>query len=136
MNSVADALVRVSHLVNRVFADVAREHGLTPQQVHLLCVVADHPVGMKEITATLDLEKSSLTGLVDRVERRGLISRAHDDRDRRACRVAVTAEGARVAKTCHREVVDRLEAFAEALPADDKQRFAALVAHLVEGGRC
>lgn len=133
--SVADALVRVSHLVDRVFADVARQHGLTPQQVHLLCVVTERPVGMTEIASSLGLEKSSLTGLVDRVERRGLITRARDSHDRRACLVGVSDTGARVSRECHREVVDRLEALADALPPDDKERFASLVAHLVESER-
>ncbi|GLY92559.1 hypothetical protein [Actinoallomurus iriomotensis] len=36
----AEALVRMSHLVQHVFADVSRSHGTTPQQAHLLCVLS------------------------------------------------------------------------------------------------
>lgn len=131
--SVTGALVQVSHLVDRVFAEVARQHGLTPQQVQLLCVVGDGPVGMKELACGLSMEKSSLTGLVDRVERRGLITRVRDAHDRRAWLVAVTDEGERVSHKCHRAVVDRLEALADDLSTEDKQRFVSLAAQLVAG---
>ena len=130
MGSVADALVHISHLVDRVFADVAREQGLTPQQVHLLCLVDTGAIGMKELAEALDLEKSSLTGLVDRVARRGLITRIPDDHDRRACRVTVTDEGARVSAICHREIIRRLEALADHMADADKETLAKLAAQL------
>lgn len=130
MSSVADALVHISHLVDHVFLEVAQDQGLTPQQVHLLCLVDSRAVGMKELAEALDLEKSSLTGLVDRVARRGLITRIPDDHDRRACRVTVTEEGGRVSAACHREVVRRLEALADHLSPADKETLAKLAAQL------
>lgn len=123
-------MVRISRLVDRVFTEVAREQGLTPQQVHLLCLVDARAVGMKELAEALDLEKSSLTGLVDRVARRRLVTRIPDEHDRRACRVTVTDEGARVSAICHREVVRRLEAMADHMADADKQTLAKLVAQL------
>ncbi|MFD0532862.1 MarR family winged helix-turn-helix transcriptional regulator [Actinomadura luteofluorescens] len=50
---------------------------------------------MGELGAMLGLAKSSLTGLVDRTERNGLVRREPDPRDLRAVRVALTAEGSR-----------------------------------------
>jgi DNA-binding MarR family transcriptional regulator len=62
----AAALVRLSHLVQHVFADVSRDHDITPQQTQLLCMLIGGPVGMTELSRLMHLEKSSLTGLVDR----------------------------------------------------------------------
>ncbi len=69
------ALVRSSFLVNAVYAESGREYGVTPQQGQLLCVLMSRSYGMSELGAMLRLAKSSLTGLVDRTERNGLVRR-------------------------------------------------------------
>jgi DNA-binding MarR family transcriptional regulator len=125
----ADALVRLTHLVQHVFADVSRDQGLTSQQAQLLCRLHLGPVRMAELSRALHLEKSSLTGLVDRVEARGLVARVRDADDRRACHVELTAEGDRLAVACHREVSARLDARMGRL---DPDRRAALVTDVAE----
>jgi DNA-binding MarR family transcriptional regulator len=105
----ATALVRLSHLVQHTFTDVSRDHDLTPQQAQLLCLLIDGPVGMSELGRALRLEKSSLTGLVDRVQRRGLVARVPDENDRRACRIALSPEGARLGREVHENVTAALE---------------------------
>ncbi|MQA09762.1 MAG: MarR family transcriptional regulator [Pseudonocardiaceae bacterium] len=128
---LAEALVRLTHLVQQVFNEVARQHDLTPQQVQLLCLVADGPVGMGELTRSLHLEKSSLTGLVDRVERRGLVARARDSHDRRACQIQLTGEGKRLAIESHHDVTGRLEALASELPPAERTRLTSAIARMV-----
>ncbi|MEV4364990.1 MarR family winged helix-turn-helix transcriptional regulator [Nonomuraea sp. NPDC049625] len=121
----AAALVRMSHLVQHVFADVSRERDVTPQQAQLLCVLTSGDgVGMTDLSRLLHLEKPSLTGLVDRAERRGLVRRVRDDADRRACRVELTPEGEDLAVRVHGEIVSRLEALAADLPGEDRLRVA------------
>lgn len=93
---MAAALVRTSFLVQAVYTEASREYGLPVQQAQLICVLMAQPRGMGELSTMLGLEKSSLTGLVDRAERRGLVCREPDPLDRRAVRVALSPEGARV----------------------------------------
>lgn len=128
---VVTALVRSSFLVSAVYAEAAREYGLTPQQGQLLCVLMPGPYGMGELGTTLGLAKSSLSGLVDRTAQRGLVRREPDPADRRAIRVALTAAGSTLvdefyAETCRR--VDRLPA---AFGDDDRGRLAELLGRLV-----
>ncbi|MET7460771.1 MarR family transcriptional regulator [Nonomuraea sp. NPDC005501] len=127
----AAALVRMSHVVQYVFADVSREHDITPQQAQLLCLLIGGPVGMTELSRLLHLEKSSLTGLVDRVERRGLVTRVRDLEDRRACRIELTPEGTRLAVESHEQITRKLTTLGEVLPDADRQGFAAVVTHLL-----
>ncbi|HEX3731767.1 MAG TPA: MarR family transcriptional regulator [Mycobacteriales bacterium] len=119
--TLAGALVRLAHLVQRIFSEVSRNHDLTPQQAQLLCLLIDGPVGMGELSRTLNLEKSSLTGLVDRIERRGLAARTRDSCDRRACQIALTDEGIRLANKSHRDVIARVEALAAELSSADRE---------------
>ncbi|TMR17649.1 MarR family transcriptional regulator [Nonomuraea zeae] len=122
-----EALVRLAHLVEAVFGEVSREHDLTPQQAQLLCLLTGGPVGMTELTRSLHLEKSSLTGLVDRAERRGLVVRTRDVRDRRACLIELTCDGARIAVKAHDGVAERLDALAGGLPPEHRELLAGAI---------
>jgi DNA-binding MarR family transcriptional regulator len=125
---LASALVQLSHLVQHVYAEASRSHDLTPQQAQLLCLLLDGPVGMTELSRVLHLEKSSLTGLVDRVERRGLVARVRDSRDRRACQITLTAQGRQLAYDCHHAVTARLDTLTAGLPARDRFHLATTLA--------
>ncbi|WP_221891090.1 MarR family winged helix-turn-helix transcriptional regulator [Microbispora sp. KK1-11] len=130
-STFATALVRMSHVVQYVFADVSREHGVTPQQAQLLCVLTGGPIGMTELSRLLHLEKSSLTGLVDRVERRGFVTRVSHPRDRRACRISLTPEGARLGEKVHEEICARLDVLGEEMPEADRLRIATALTGVV-----
>ncbi|WP_037303755.1 MarR family winged helix-turn-helix transcriptional regulator [Amycolatopsis orientalis] len=129
----ATALVRLSHLVQKAFIDVGRSHDLTPQQAQLLCVLAQSEtgVGMTELGRLLNLEKSSVTGLVDRVQRRALVERVADSCDRRALRITLTEEGLRLAHAAHEGVVEKLEEMAAGLPSEQREAIAAAAGRML-----
>ncbi|MDA0563314.1 MarR family transcriptional regulator [Streptomonospora sp. S1-112] len=126
-------LIRLSGTVEELFGGVARRHGLTSQQAHLMCRLVGGPVYMAALGRMLHLEKPGLSGLVDRVERRGLVERVRDPRDRRMWRVGLTEEGQRVAVATHRDVMAGLEALTAELGADDADLLKALLERLLAG---
>jgi DNA-binding MarR family transcriptional regulator len=128
---LATALVRLSHLVQRVFSDVSREHGLPPQQLQLLCMLIDGPAGMSELCRLMNLERSGMTGLVDRVEKRRLIARASDPADRRACLVSLTGKGRRLAVAAHDDITTRLESMTEELDLGDRDCLVSVTTRLL-----
>jgi DNA-binding MarR family transcriptional regulator len=128
---VVAALVRAAFLVNAVYAESSREHGLTPQQGQLLCVLMARPYGMSELSAVLGLAKSSLTGLVDRTERNGLVRREPDPRDTRAVRVALTPRGSELAAEFYAETCRRVDRLPAGLGADERDALAALLSRVV-----
>jgi DNA-binding MarR family transcriptional regulator len=128
---VVAALVRSSFLVNAVYAESGREHGLTPQQGQLLCVLMAQPCGMGELGAMLGLAKSSLTGLVDRTERNGLVRREPDPQDMRAVRVALTPRGSRLAEEFYVETCRRIDELPAGLSAAERDVLADLLGRVV-----
>jgi DNA-binding MarR family transcriptional regulator len=128
---VVTALVRVTFLVDAVYAEAARDHGMTHQQGQLVCVLMAQPYGMSELGGILRLAKSSLTGLVDRTAERGLVVREPDPEDGRAVRVALTGEGAEVARMFHTEACRRLEALPGGLGEADRAMLAGLLSRMV-----
>lgn len=123
----AGALIRLSLAVQYVLQDLSRQHDLTPQQSVLLSSLLERPVGMAELSDRLHVEKSTLTGLVDRAERRGLVHRTPDPCDRRALRVALTTDGRSTADTFYRAVTEALLAHLDGLPAETVGRLRSAV---------
>jgi DNA-binding MarR family transcriptional regulator len=117
--------------VQAVYAEASREYGLSTQQGELLCVLMARPRGMGELSGMLGLEKSSLTGLVDRAVRRGLVRREPDPQDGRAVRVALTAEGGALVERFYSDTSRRMEALAAGLSAADRSRLTALLGRVV-----
>ncbi|MFI7140874.1 MarR family winged helix-turn-helix transcriptional regulator [Streptomyces massasporeus] len=128
---VVAALVRATFLADGVYAETGRAYGLTPQQGQLLCVLMPQPYGMSELGEILGLAKPSLTGLVDRTVRRGLVRREADPRDGRAVRVGLTDEGAALAGTFYAENCRRMEALPSGLSCAERDRLAALLSRVV-----
>jgi DNA-binding MarR family transcriptional regulator len=131
---VVAALVRSSFLVDAVYAASAREYGLTQQQGQLLCVLMGRSYGMGELGATLGLAKSSLTGLVDRTERNGLVRREPDPRDTRAVRVALTAHGAKLVDEFYTETCRRIDELPSGLSPQERETLAELLGRLPQTG--
>jgi DNA-binding MarR family transcriptional regulator len=96
--SDADGLAQVSFLVLGTLGRRASEHGLSVIQTRLLGVLRDRTPSMNELARLLELDKSSVTGLVDRAERRGLVTRVPSTADRRSLRVALTDSGRSLAE--------------------------------------
>ena len=120
-SDLASALVQTMHRLQDLHAETSRPLGLTPQQAHLLCVLISGPLGMTELSRILSIERSSLTSMVDRLERRDLVARVANPTDRRACRIELTAAGKDLAHQCHDAVVDRIRDLTSELPAATRQ---------------
>jgi DNA-binding MarR family transcriptional regulator len=130
---VATGLVRLSSLVQSVYARVSERHDLTPVQAKLLCVLADSPRCMAKLAALFGVEKAALTGLVDRAERRGLVRRAPVPGDRRALLVTLTPDGRQAATAFLDEVKAGVAELASGLPPDDREHFRTILAQLIRG---
>lgn len=128
---VPDALLRLSGLVQGLYARIAERHGLTPVQARLLCIVADGPRGMAELARWFGVEKAALTGLVDRVERRGLAHRAAVPGDRRAVHVTLTDAGRKAAAAFHAEVGAELDRLLAPLGPAGRDHFRSAMTQII-----
>ncbi|WP_305783974.1 MarR family winged helix-turn-helix transcriptional regulator [Symbioplanes lichenis] len=130
---IVAALVRTSFLVDAVYTESAREYGITQQQGQLLCVLMPRAYAMGELSTTLRLAKSSLSGLVDRTERLGLVRREPDPRDTRGVLVGLTADGDRLARQFYDETCRRIAELPAGLAGGDRETLAGLLARVVLG---
>ena len=68
---------------------------LSPSQFNILNLLDEAPEGFSQITLSrrLIMHRSNITGLVDRLEARGLVRRVENPTDRRAFNVVLTPAG-------------------------------------------
>jgi MarR family 2-MHQ and catechol resistance regulon transcriptional repressor len=91
--ATADVFLRESH---RLF----RPHGLTAAQFNALNVIGltEGGLSQRELSDRLVVDRSNVTGLLDRLERAGWVKRSDDPKDRRIYRITLTPAGRRLWK--------------------------------------
>jgi DNA-binding MarR family transcriptional regulator len=76
------------------FMALAAEHELSPPQLGALKALdPERPVAMSELAGILGCDNSNVTGIVDRLEYRGLVERRPAEHDRRVKLLALTEDG-------------------------------------------
>jgi DNA-binding MarR family transcriptional regulator len=117
---LVDALAQLTFAVQGALGRIAAERDLSVPAARLLGIVRDRQPTIGELATFLQLDKSSVTGLVDRAAERGLVARTASPVDRRSVRVAITVAG--------RELIDQGAAALES-------EIAVLVADLTQAQR-
>jgi DNA-binding MarR family transcriptional regulator len=123
--NLVDALVQSAFATMAVLTRVAAEHDLSLTQLRVLGILRDRRVRMTELADFLGLEKSTMTGLVARAEKRGLLQRAPNAEDGRAVDVFVTDSGRNLAERVAVRVGRELQPATEALAPGERRRLAA-----------
>ena len=129
--SPADGLAQLSFLIQGILERRAREQDLSIIQIRLLGVLRDRRPTMNELARLLGLDKSSVTGLVDRAERRGLVVRVPSTTDRRAVLVGLTDRGRSLASGGAARFEADVSLLLEHLPPADRDALAGLISRLL-----
>lgn len=105
---LTDLLVQTSFGVMGALTRIAAEHDVSLTQLRVFGILRDHRPRMAELAEFLGLEKSTMSGLINRAERRGLIERVPDRADARATAVVMTAAGLELAERAQGQVREAL----------------------------
>ncbi|MBX9395380.1 MarR family transcriptional regulator [Streptomyces sp. TRM72054] len=96
---VVDLIGSVVARYHEEYEAAAADHALTGAQAKLLSLLSLEPLPMRKLAHKLKCEPSNVTGIVDRLESRGLVERRPDPADRRVKLAAATDDGRRVARS-------------------------------------
>ena len=126
-----DTIAQLSFLVQNALAEIAGEYGLSLIQTRLLGVLRDREPTMNELGRHLGLDKSSITGLVSRAQRRGLVARAVSEGDRRVVQVSITDAGRDLVEQVGGRFAERIGDLVADLADGDRQEFSRLANRIV-----
>ncbi len=123
------SIMRVQQILLARLNDALRAHGLTfprYEALMLLSFTRDGALPLGKIGERLQVHRTSVTNIVDKLEQDGLVRRVPHESDRRATLAALTDEGRRVAGAATLEL--NAAAFSlGALPPEDQEQLTALL---------
>ncbi|HVV83898.1 MAG TPA: MarR family transcriptional regulator, partial [Kofleriaceae bacterium] len=132
-DGLIDALAQAAFAVMAVLHQVAAAHDLSLTQLRVLGILRDRRLRMSQLAGHLGLERSTLSGLVDRAEARGLIARVASDDDRRAVEVTLSRAGQEQAGRLAAEVRRALAPLTDALNDGERARLRVLLERMLGG---
>ncbi|WP_051571732.1 MarR family winged helix-turn-helix transcriptional regulator [Cryptosporangium arvum] len=128
------ALVGLAALIHRRYSEICAVHDLTPAQAQLLCMLKDRPRGLTELSRLLGLARPGLSGLVDRIERRGLVQRDNPAHDRRAVTLSTTPLGQQIVDALYVDITSQLPDLLDDVAPDDRRIFERVASDIAAGG--
>ncbi|MDG4828161.1 MarR family transcriptional regulator [Solwaraspora sp. WMMD1047] len=120
-----ELILDLSQAMTANLCAAAREHGLTPPQARAVLGLGA-PAPMRDLANHLSCDKSHVTGLVDGLERLGLVDRQPDPRDRRVRHLVLTPAGQRVRDQLRVRLYVDAPAVGNLTPTEEEQLRALL----------
>lgn len=126
--SVVLALQRAAHTTVHELAAALAGTELTPSEINALANLADRaPRTVTELGRAMGIRPTTLTSVLDRLERRGHITRGARAADRRAVVIALTSSGRATAATVRQAIADLEHRATGGLPAEAVDGFHAVL---------
>lgn len=130
---VLRAIRRIVRSVGVYSRKLAYEHGITsPQLVCLLRIQEMGGTTLKHLAREVHLAPSTVVGIVDRLEARGLLCRERSARDRRLVHLRITEEGRLLLERAPSPLQDSLKEALELLPGEERVTIARSLERIVE----
>ncbi|MDX2472016.1 MAG: MarR family winged helix-turn-helix transcriptional regulator [SAR324 cluster bacterium] len=130
---ILQSLRRIIRAVDQHSKRLSIEVSLTsPQLVCLLAIEELEPVGQKSLAEKVFLSASTLVGILDRLQAKGLISRERSTTDRRAQVIALSEHGREVITRAPSPLQDKLVSALQNLPDIEQSSISQALERIVE----
>jgi MarR family transcriptional regulator, lower aerobic nicotinate degradation pathway regulator len=127
IDDLRDALVQISFALMAALTEVAAEHDLSLTQLRMLGILRDREPTMADLATFTGLERSTISGLIDRAAQRGLVVRTADPHDGRSVRVSLTKQARGLVPEVTAAIADRIKPLTGHLSAAEQKRLTALL---------
>jgi DNA-binding MarR family transcriptional regulator len=126
--SVQHTTHRIGRHLERALAAV----GVDQAEAHVLSALGSGPMSVAALVEAVGVKRSTLTNILDRLERRGLVGREINPHDRRSFVIRPTRGGERAAKKVAGAFAAVDKKLAQTTTAEERQAFDAVLAKLKE----
>ena len=130
-DGLVDALAQAAFMTMAVLNKAAADNDLSLTQLRVLAILRDRRLRITALAGYLGLEKSTMSGLVDRAEKRGLLERAPSAGDGRAVDVFLSPAGTELAERLQARVERALHPVTSKLTPAEQRRLQALLERML-----
>jgi DNA-binding MarR family transcriptional regulator len=127
LGELRDALAQTSFALMAVLTEVAAEHDLSLTQLQVLGILRDREPTMADLATFTGLERSTISGLIDRAAQRGLVTKTADAHDGRSVRVTLTKSARGLVPAMTAAIGDRITPLTGRLSSGEQKRLTALL---------
>lgn len=104
VDRIVEAIIYLYTEARRLTKEQAAQHGLTGPQLSVAKILHDlGDLSLSELSEKINAQNSTVTGIVDRMEREGLVERKRSSEDRRVVHIRLTKKGHDLARTMNFE---------------------------------
>jgi len=136
VDRIVEAVVYLYGESRRVTKELARQHGLTGPQVTVLKILEGvGALSLSELGERMSAKSSTITGIVDRMERDGLVERQRSTHDRRVVHLEATARGRAIAAAVPVRAMEIFGGALRALSSEDRAELTRILGLLAESVR-
>ncbi len=130
---LVDSLVELSFAVHAILTRASARYDLSVTQLRLLGILRDRTPPMTAIAEHLGLDPSSVTGLVDRAERRGLVARTPSTDDARVTMVRTTPAGRATMRQLGSAITTEIDVLVARVPKADRDHLVRVAGLVLNG---
>ncbi|WP_321847129.1 MarR family winged helix-turn-helix transcriptional regulator [Paraburkholderia bannensis] len=124
---------RVHQLAVALFVQEVDDLNVTPIQCAALLTICNNPeIDQKTLASQIGIDTSTIAGVIDRLEVRGLVVRNVAPHDRRARQITPTESGVEIAEAVVPRLVRSQERLLESLSKADQREFMRLMKLLID----
>ncbi len=130
---ILQALRRVMRATDMHSRKLASEYQVTTPQLVALHYLREHgPMTLRMLADGVHLSSSTLVGIVDRLETKGLVQRERGHRDRRQVFIVLTGKGNTFLKKAPSPLQSKLADALGRIPEDEQSAMAEALEHIVD----
>ena len=110
IKEIVTALRKISGLLYHHSREMRQRFGITSPQLQVLKIIveSEKPLSPVEISRSLSVTPSNITGILDRLEKMGLLERRRKEDDRRTISIVPTQEGIKLAQKTSQLIEEKL----------------------------
>jgi len=128
LDTLSQQLIELYDKISSWEQSVVKDTELTPTQMHAVETLGHcSEVRMKELAQRLGITTGTLTVTVDKLEKKGLVTRIQNSEDRRSWRVALTEAGASLFRQHHRFHVEFTRDILQEISPQEQQEFSRIL---------
>ena len=132
MDHFGRLLKQANNNMMRHFDQFARQYDLTGNQMAIIDFItnhANHEVFQRDIEHEFEIQRSTTTVLLQRMEKKGLIERHTSAKDSRQKAVVLTDKAVKIASACQFYLRKEEEEFAQQFSSEEREVFLKILQH-------
>ena len=131
VDQVFEAIVYLYTESRRLTKELARRAQLTGPQLTVVKILESiGDLSLSELSDKIRAQNSTVTGIIDRMERDGIVLRRRSDEDRRVIHIALTAKGKKLAASAKTDPMHLFRALLEDLAPKDAAELERIMTKL------